>query len=149
YPLRKRLIARSKWLSRVVAGCLYAPTAILIIGEVALRVAKFRDLVMGDPVSFRYYLYYAEQALFACSLVISAALFIRSFVQVGRQAGKRASAIVVRQHLKWVMWGMSVAATAFAIFYVPAYLTSHWVSSLLESISIAPFILVPLTLGYS
>ncbi|HEY7180492.1 MAG TPA: GAF domain-containing protein, partial [Blastocatellia bacterium] len=149
YPLRKRLIARSKWLSRVVAGCLYAPTAILIIGEVILRVTRFRDLVLGDPVSFRYNLYYAEQALFAGSLVISAALFIRSFVQVGRQVGKQANAIVVRQQLKWVMWGMSLAAIVFAIFYVPAYLASPWVSSLLALVSITPFILVPLTLGYS
>ncbi|HEY7180681.1 MAG TPA: ATP-binding protein, partial [Blastocatellia bacterium] len=127
----------------------YAPTAILIISEVILRVVRFRDHVLGDPLSFRYNLYYAEQALFAGSLVISAALFIRSFVHVGRQVGKQANAIVVRQQLKWVMWGMSVAATAFAIFYVPAYFMSPWVSSLLASISIAPFILVPLTLGYS
>src|SRR5215467_11655111 len=93
YPLRKRLIARGKWLSMAVAGCLYAPTAILIIGEVILRVTRFRDFVLGDPVSFRYNLYYAEQALFAGSLVISAALFIRSFVQVGGQVGKQANSI--------------------------------------------------------
>ncbi|MBO0859015.1 MAG: PAS domain S-box protein [Chloracidobacterium sp.] len=149
YPLRKRLLARSKWLSRVVAGCLYAPTAILITGEVILRVARFRNHILGDSISFRYYLYYAEQALFAGSLVISAALFIRTFILVGRQSVKQPRLIVVRQQLKWVIWGMSVAATAFTVFYVPAYLASTWVSSLLVSISIAPFILVPLTLGYS
>jgi hypothetical protein len=141
YPVRKRLVARSQWLSRAVAGCLYTPTAILIICEIILRVAKFRVLITNDPVNFRSYLYKAEEALFAVSLVISAALFIRAF--------RQARSIVVRQQLKWVMWGMSVAATAFALFYVPAYLTSSLVAPLLESISIAPFILVPLTLGYS
>jgi len=145
YPVRKRLVARSQWLSRAVAGCLYAPTAILIICEIALRVAKFRALVTNSPVNFRYNLDKAEVALFAVSLVISAALFIRSFIQ----AGKQARSIVVRQQLKWVMLGMSVAATTFTLFYVPAYLTSPLVAPLLESISVAPFILIPLTMGYS
>jgi hypothetical protein len=149
YPLRKRLVARNKWLSRGVAGCLYAPAAILIVSEVILRVAKFRGHIPGSAVNFRANLYNAEVAFFAISIVISAALFIRSFVQAGRQAGSQARSIVVRQQLKWVMWGMSLAAIVFAIFYVPAYLASPWVSSLLALVSITPFILVPLTLGYS
>ncbi|HEX5085218.1 MAG TPA: GAF domain-containing protein, partial [Blastocatellia bacterium] len=145
YPLRKRLVARSVWLSRIIAGGLYAPTAILIVSEVILRVVRFRNLVLSDPVSFRYHLSKVEVVLFAGSLVISAALFIRSFIQAGRHA----RSIVMRQQLKWVIWGMSVAATAFAIFYVPAYLTSSLGSPLLESIAVAPFALIPLTLGYS
>src|SRR5262245_3608304 len=141
YPQRKRLVARSRWLSRVVAGCLYAPTAILIIGEIMLRVAKFRALIPVPPVTFRIYLYKAEIALFTVSLVLSAELFIRAF--------KQARSIVVRQQLKWVTWGMGVAAAPWAIFYLPTYLMSPSVASLLESISIAPLVLIPLTLGYS
>lgn len=141
YPLRKHLIAHSRWMSRVMAGCLYAPTALLILGEVMLRVAKFRALIPSSPVSFRSFLDKAEITLFAVSLVLSAALFIRAF--------RRARSTVVRQQLKWIMWGMSVAATAFALLYLPSYLISPSVAPLLVSISIVPFILVPLTLGYS
>jgi two-component system, NtrC family, sensor kinase len=141
YPLRKRLVARSPWLSRAVAGCLYAPTAILIVGEVMLRVASFRALVKVPPIHFRVFLDKAEIALFAASLVLSAALFIRAFL--------RARSVVARQQLKWATLGMSVAAAAFAIFYLPTYLVSSSVEPLLESISIAPFVLIPLTLGYS
>src|SRR5262245_56687265 len=141
YPLRKRLVARGRWLSRVVAGCLYAPTAILIIGEVMLRVAKFRASIPIPPVTFIIYLYKAEIALFAVSLVLSAALFIRAF--------RQARSIVVRQQLKWVTLGMSFAAAVFALFYLPTYLMSSSVASLLTSISIAPFVLIPLTMGYS
>src|SRR5262245_5606560 len=141
YPLRKRLVARSQWLSRAVAGCLYVPTAILIGGEVVLRVAMFRPLIRGSNVDFRIFLDRAEIALFAVSLALSAALFILAF--------RRARSIVARQQLKWVTWGMSVAATAFALFYVPSYLTSLSVAPMLEGISIAPIVLVPLTLGYS
>ena len=141
YPLRKRLVARGPWLSRAVAGCLYAPTAILIAGEVMLRVARFRDLVPVPPIDFRILLWKAEVALFAVSLVLSAALFILAFM--------RARSVVARQQLKWVTGGMSVAAAAFALFYFPTYLTSSSVAPLLEAISIAPLILVPLTMGYS
>jgi PAS domain S-box-containing protein len=145
YPLRKRLVARSAWLSRVVAGFLYAPAAILIAGEIILRVARFRSLIPIPAQDFRIYWSNAELALFAGSLVISAALFILSF----RKARKQPHSIVVRQQLKWVMLGMSVASTAFAIFYVPTFITSLSVAPLLEYIAIAPLILIPLTLGYS
>ena len=141
YPLRKRLVARGRWLSRAVAGCLYVPTAILIVGEVMVRVASFRALVRVPPIDFRIFLYKAEIALFAVSLVLSAALFIRAFI--------RARSVVARQQLKWVTGGMSIAAAAFALFYLPTYLTSSSVAPLLEAISIAPLILIPLTLGYS
>jgi len=141
YPQRKRLVARDPWLSRAVAGCLYFPTAILIVGEVVLRVSRFRTLIPIPPVDFRYFLSKAEIAVFAVSLALSAALFILAF--------RRARSVVARQQLKWVTWGMSVAATAFALFYLPTYLTSSSVAPLLESISIAPFVLIPLTLGYS
>src|SRR5215470_3534516 len=141
YPQRKRLVARDPWLSRAVAGCLYVPAAILIVGEVMLRMARFRDLIPLHSVDSRYFLYKAEIALFAASLAFSAALFILAF--------RRARGVVARQQLKWVTWGMGVAATAFAPFYLPTYLTSSSVAPLLESISIAPLVLVPLTLGYS
>src|SRR5262245_57574335 len=141
YPQRKRLVARSQWLSRAVAGCLYVPTAILIVGEVVLRVARFRALIPISPVDFRINLDKAEIALFAVSLALRAALFMLAF--------RRARSVVARQQLKWVTWGMSVAATAFALFYLPTWLMSTSVEPLLESISIAPFVLIPLTLGYS
>src|SRR5499427_1295239 len=141
YPQRKRLVARDPWLSRAVAGCLYVPAAILIVGEVMLRMARFRDLIPLHSVDSRYFLYKAEITLFAASLALSAALFILAF--------RRARGVVARQQLKWVTWGMGVAATAFAPFYLPTWLTSSSVAPLLESISIAPLVLIPLTLGYS
>ncbi len=141
YPLRKRLVARGKWLSRAAAGCLYAPAAILIIAEVVLRVAQFRVLIPESPVNFRIFLDRAEVALFAVSFVLSAALFTLAF--------RRARSVVARHQLKWVMLGMSAAATAYAVFYLPSFLVSSSVAQTLESLSLAPLVLVPLTLGYS
>src|SRR5262249_25573956 len=83
----------------------------------------------------------AELALFALSMAVSAALLIRTF--------RQARSTVVRQQLKWMIGGMSVAAVAFGLFYLPAWLTTSGVSPLLESISIVPLVLIPLTMGYS
>jgi two-component system, NtrC family, sensor kinase len=141
YPLRQRLIARSRWLSRGLVGCLYAPAAILILCEVLLRVAKFRAQIPISAVTFRVYLDKVELTLFVVGLAVSAALFIRTYMQT--------RSIIARHQLKWVVWGMSVATIAFALFYLPTYLTSSGISPLLEAISIAPFILIPLTMGYS
>ncbi|MGH9937863.1 MAG: PAS domain S-box protein, partial [Blastocatellia bacterium] len=141
YPLRQRLLTRSRWLSRGLVGCLYAPAAIWIAAEVMLRVPKFRALIPISAVNFRSFLSKAEFTLFVISLAVSAALFIRTF--------RQSRSIVVRQQMKWVTGGMSVAAIAFALFYLPTYLTSSVVSPLLESISIAPLVLIPLTMGYS
>jgi len=141
YPLRQHLFTRRRWLGRGLVGCLYAPAAILIAAEVLLRVAKFRALIPIPAVTFRSFLYKAELVFFVVSIAVSAALLIRTF--------RQARSIVVRQQLKWVIGGMSVAAIAFSLFYLPAYLTSSGVSPLLESISIAPLVLIPLTLGYS
>ena len=141
YPLRQRLIARSRWLSRGLVGCLYAPAAILIIGEIMVRVAKFRALIPISALTFNIYLSDAEIALFAVALVVSAALFIRTFRQT--------RSVIVRHQLKWVVWGMSVAAIAFTLLYLPTSLTSSGISPELAAISIAPLVLVPLTMGYS
>lgn len=144
YPMRQHLLTRRRWLGRGLIALLYAPSAILIAAEVLLRVARFRALIPTPAVTFKSYLSKAELGLFAFSIIVSAALLIRTF--------RQARSIVTRQQLKWVIGGMSVAGVAFALFYVPAYLTSptmSGVSPLLESISIAPLVLIPLTMGYS
>src|SRR5262249_20893638 len=107
YPLRQRLIARSRWLSRVVMGCLYGPAAILVLCEILLRVSKFRAHIPISPVTFRYNLNRVELTLFVVGLAVSSALFIRAY------RGTRS--IVARHQLKWVVWGMSVATIVCAL----------------------------------
>ncbi|HKQ72425.1 MAG TPA: ATP-binding protein [Blastocatellia bacterium] len=141
YPSRQRLVARSQWLSRALAGCLYAPAAILIMGEILLRVAKFRAWIPISAVTFGTYLAKVEITLFVVGLAVSAALFVRTF--------RRTRSVITRHQLKWVVWGISVAIPAFGLFYLPAYLASSGISTLLGSIALAPLILIPLTMGYS
>jgi hypothetical protein len=137
YPARHHLFTRRRWL----ASLLYVPALLLIVAEICLRVAGLRTLIPVSPLSLRNFLSQTEIAIFAASIVLSAALLIRTF--------KQARSVIVRQQLKWVIWGMGVAGVAFAIFYLPSYLAQSSVASVLEIIAISPLILIPLTLGYS
>lgn len=137
YPSRYYLFTQRRWPAMVC----YGPAVLLLGFEVLLRFAPLRSLLVLPAVNSRSLLNRVELAFFALSLLASAALFIRTF--------REARSIVVRQQLKWVIWGMSVAATAFALFYLPSYLAVQSVSSVLALTALAPLILIPVTLGYS
>ena len=78
----------------------------------------------------------------ALGLMICATLFWRTFVT--------ARSLTVRQQLKWIVWGVSIAAAAFAVFYLPAwYSAPHEISTILGALAYAPLLLIPLTIGYS
>jgi two-component system, NtrC family, sensor kinase len=137
FPARYHLFNRQRWL----AALLYLPALLLVAAEICLRSVALRELIPVSPTNLRGYLTQVELLAFSASVVISAILFIRTF--------KASRSVVVRQQLKWIIWGMSIAGVAFTVFYVPAYFTQPAISSILVSIALAPLILIPLTLGYS
>lgn len=137
YPARAQLFSRRRWL----VGALYLPSAMLIAAEIWLRFSALRNLLPVSPINARTWLSKTELFVFAASLVASAFMLIRTF--------RQAPNIVIRQQLKWVMWGMSVASALFAAFYLPSFFTESTVSNSLELISLLPLALIPLTLGYS
>jgi hypothetical protein len=137
YPARHHLFNRRRWL----AALLYAPAALMIAGEIVIHFEKLRSRLPISEVGFRDGLERSETAVFAISLLASGALLLRTF--------RRARIPTVRQQLKWVVWGLSIAAFSFAAFYVPSFIAGSSVSALLEALAIAPLVLIPLTLGYS
>jgi two-component system, NtrC family, sensor kinase len=144
YPARYHLFTRRRWL----AALLYLPALLLIGIELCLRFAKLRDLIPISAVNLRDLLSQAEYIAFVASIIISASLLLRTFI--------RTSSMVVRQQLKWVIWGMGVAGVTFAIFYLPSLFTftslltaQVLAPELLKLIAVAPLVLIPLTLGYS
>src|SRR5262249_48121634 len=120
----------------------YVPAVVLIGFEVALRFSKLRAHLPTSPVNFAARLDKLEVTLFAAAMLISCGLLLRTFWRAPRWA-------VVRQQLKWVVSGITIAALSFAAFYLPSFLASGSASTLLSSLAIAPFVLIPLTLGYS
>ncbi|NDD63280.1 MAG: PAS domain S-box protein [Acidobacteria bacterium] len=137
YPGRQPLPTRRGWLA--LAG--YGPAVLLLGAELMLRFDPLRGLLLFPAVTVRSTLNRIEILLFGLSLLTSGFLFIRTF--------RGARSVIVRQQLKWVMWGMSIAAVTFAVFYLPSFLAIESVASVLEMTALAPLIMVPVTLGYS
>ena len=137
YPARYHLFIRRRWLAVV----LYVPALLLVAVEVFLHFAALRARLGGSPVNLKSVFERVEVTAFGAAMVGSCGLLLRTFW--------RARSLVVRQQLKWVVWGMGIAGVSFAAFYLPSYLASSEASGLLEAMAVAPFIFVPLTLGYS
>lgn len=137
YPARPQPVSRQRWLM----AALYAPSLMLIAAEAWIRFATLRNLIPISALNTRNWLTKVELFLFAASLIASAAMLVRTY--------RQARNIVVRQQLKWVMWGMGVSSALFAAFYVPSFFSEPMVSASLELISLLPLALIPLTFGYS
>jgi PAS domain S-box-containing protein len=96
-------------------------------------------------------LFTADLAHFAVALIAGSTLLVARFL--------RSDAAVVRQQLKWVVWGSALAVAPFTLLYVVGYLfgdvtapattaaaeTNRW----LTDAAVLPLVLIPLTFGNS
>ncbi|HEX8149444.1 MAG TPA: ATP-binding protein [Pyrinomonadaceae bacterium] len=158
YPVRYQLSERRPRLVYL----LYAPAALLVAlvafydfapalhnrwpnsGLFGLVFAAYEAL----PEDFPALLARAETAFLTAALVAGSFILVRRFV-------KNESAIV-RQQLKWVVWGSALAVTPFTLLYAAGYLfgvgegflsetTRRWMTDA----AVLPLVLIPLTFGNS
>ncbi|MCA1850807.1 MAG: hypothetical protein LC672_07110, partial [Acidobacteria bacterium] len=101
YPVRRQLFEQRRWL----AALLYAPAAVLI-GLAAL--VQFSTLP-NFPEQLSDWLYKAEIAHLTAALVAGASVLVWRFV--------KSESAVVRQQLKWVVWGSGMAIAPFTLLY--------------------------------
>ncbi|MBL8202862.1 MAG: PAS domain S-box protein [Blastocatellia bacterium] len=144
YPKRTHLFQERRWL----AFLLYVPSVLLISVEMWLHVEKIRNLIPHSAISLsnlKSLLERGEALTFAAAMLVSCGLMIRTF--------RSARSTTIRQQLKWVLWGLGIAAVSFTAFYVPSLIANRIdnssATSLFQSLAIAPLILIPITLGYS
>lgn len=140
YPLRNHLFRRRRWM----AVLLYVPAALLLAAEVWLHFEWLRKALALPGVSLvgvKTMLERGEALLFAVSMLASCALMMRTL--------RRTQSSIVRQQLKWVVFGLGIAALSFSAFYAPSLITGTHASEVLQSIAVAPLIFIPVTLGYS
>lgn len=143
YPTKQQLFTSRRWR----ALGLYVPALLLIGLSVPLF---FRDqLAKGLPPLHQLpvtegvlgFFYGISMVHFLIALLISAALLIRTYVT--------ARATIVRQQVKWVVWGTALAVAPFTFLYALVYLfglpTDRW----LTDIAILPLALIPFAFGYS
>lgn len=125
-----------RWLSTPL---LYVPAVLLALGEVVLLFGQ--NLVGDFLIAGRGMLDTLGIAQFAVGIVAADVLLFNSYF--------RAKTPALRLQLRWIMWGVALAAGAFAIFYAIPYLLGHPLTAAAEVLGLGPLILVPLSFGYS
>ena len=144
YPSKQQLFASRRW--RVV--WFYVPAILLLIlgSFVFLRdvltrlVPELRKIpVLSD--SFVGLFYRLSFLHFVVALIASAVLLTRTLIT--------AKSTVVRQQMKWVVWGSLLAITPFTFLYGVGYLFGAQADRWLTDAAVLPLILIPLAFGYS
>jgi two-component system, NtrC family, sensor kinase len=149
YPVRYRLSERRPWLVYL----LYAPAAALVALDILFLLPsvsqRFGRLSALFPVSFSAWLWWAEVACLSAALLAGAGVLVYRFA--------KSESAIVRQQLKWVVWGSALAITPFTI-YAACYLfggdaaqtlLSESARRWLTGAAILPLALIPLTFGNS
>lgn len=139
YPVQRQITSERRW-----------PIVLLYVPAIALTILAW---LIYDPFKWTppsrlpfsgkliddYYV--AIFVHFMLGALTSAALLVWTFV--------RSKTAVVRQQLKWVVWGSALAITPFTLLYAIPYVfgikTENWVTD----IAVFPLVLIPLTFGNS
>ncbi len=152
YPVRRQLSERRRWAAVLL---LYAPAAALVALSVLSYYPNEIERLTGAHPNlsddFDRVRHTAIMAHLSVALAGSAAVLVWRFW--------RSSAAVVRQQLKWVVWGSVVAVAPFTLLYAAGFIfgdlntpatpadaqTYRW----LTDAAVVPLVLIPLTFGNS
>ncbi|MCI0485138.1 MAG: PAS domain S-box protein [Blastocatellia bacterium] len=143
FPSGKGLSLRA----RPVVASIYAPTLLLIAAEVFWH---YKPSIYGSVslVQARNWLDTIELAQYGIFFLAGSALLVRTFV--------RSRNTLLRQQLKWIVWGLGLSILPFAVGYIIPYISNIipyipdiTVAPLIETLSYVPLILIPLSFGYS
>ena len=144
FPHRRGISARL----RPVIAMLYLPALVLITIEAFWHYKPDVRLRAGSPlfnkaslVSWGNTLGKVELAYCAVFFVIGSMLLLRTFL--------RAEKSLLRQQLKWIIWGLGLSGLPFAFLYLVPYITSLEITPVMETVAYGPLILIPFSFGYS
>ncbi len=144
YPERQQLFQNRRWR----AALLYVPALLLLVLAtfVYLRGVLIPLLppvrrIPGPSESFIGFFYKLSFAHFIVALVASVFFLIRTWM--------KAKSAVVRQQMKWVIWGSLLAVAPFTFLYAVGFLLGTQTDPWLTDTAVLPLILIPLAFGYS
>jgi PAS domain S-box-containing protein len=144
YPVRQQLFQNRKWRTTL----LYAPAMVLLAlaifvflrGVLIPLVPPLRQ-VPGPSESFVGLFYKLSFAHFVAGLLASVFFLVRTWIT--------AKSAVVRQQMKWLIWGSLLAIAPFTLLYAVGYLLGTQTDPWLTDTAVLPLILIPLAFGYS
>src|SRR5439155_26693556 len=82
-----------------------------------------------------------ELAHCAIFLIIGSVLLLRTFL--------RAEKPLLRQQLKWILWGLGLSGLPFALLYLVPHISKLEITPVMETVAYGPLILIPFSFGYS
>lgn len=144
YPERQQLFQEKRWR----AALLYLPSILLlllatfvflrgVIAPVASPLGRIPEL-SDAAVGLFYKLSFAH---FVVMLIASVAFLMRTWI--------KARSAVVRQQMKWVVWGSLLAVAPFTFLYAIGFLLGRQADPWLTDAAVLPLILIPFAFGYS
>ncbi len=144
YPSRQQLFSERRWR----AVLLYTPALILLsfatfifLRDALTPIIPFLRSVPTISESFVELFYRASVFHFVVALIGSAALLVRTAI--------KARSALVRQQMKWVVWGSLLAIAPFTMLYGVGFLFGAESDPWLIDAAVLPLILIPLAFGYS
>jgi PAS domain S-box-containing protein len=133
---------------RPIIATLYLPALALLIIEAFwhykpdIRIGANAALFSEDSlVRWGNTLRLFELVHFAIFFVIGGALLLRTFIRTDKP--------LLRQQLKWIIWGLGLSGLPFAVLYLVPYVLNLEITPAMEKIAYGPLILIPLSFGYS
>jgi hypothetical protein len=136
FPLGRGLSMRS----RPSAIFLYLP-AVVLFGLTAAWQFKLGVTSSEGLGQLRGWLSWAEVLHYAVFFVAGSALLVRTFV--------RTQSSLLRQQLKWIIWGLALSVVPFVAFYGVPFLANMRTTLVMKALGFGPLILIPLSFGYS
>jgi two-component system NtrC family sensor kinase len=133
---------------RPIIAMLYLPALALLIIEAFwhyrpdVRIGANAVLFSKDSlVLWGNTLRQIELGHFAIFFMIGGALLLRTFIRTEKP--------LLRQQLKWIIWGLGLSGLPFALLYLVPYVLNLEITPAMEKIAYGPLILIPLSFGYS
>src|SRR6266550_7139555 len=144
YPTRHYLFPERRWRTAI----LYLPATILLVvatwiflRNILIDVIPALARISAFSETFIGYFYKASFIHLSVALLASVVLLIFTLVT--------AKTTVVRQQLKWVVWGSALAIAPFTLLYGIGYIFGAKSDPWLTDAAVLPLILIPLSFGYS
>jgi two-component system, NtrC family, sensor kinase len=149
YPTKQQLFPTRRWR----AVLLYVPAIVLLVmativflppvGFVYVRngLRMLGVVTTGVSESFGVAFYRLSFLHFMIGLVAGAAILVKTYAT--------AKNALVRQQMKWVVWGTVLAVTPFILLYGLVYLFGAATDRWLTDVAVLPLIVIPFAFGYS
>ena len=144
YPERQQLFQNRRWR----AALLYVPALFLLtlatfvyLRGVLIPLLPPLRKIPEPSESFIGLFYKLSFAHFFVALLASVFFLIRTWI--------KAKGAVVRQQMKWVVWGSLLAVAPFTFLYAVGFLLGTQTDPWLTDTAVLPLILIPLAFGYS